>query len=132
MRRERARQLFGQLPIPTPVFGVDSTPRMSGWDGAIWDDFSSWTCPFPVGDMDRPLSLTYWGRFARCARCAVTPPLSPGLPSVMRFRATRCIYVYCEIGTLSWVQGDTFSVFSIEHQFLPLLSSDLFCFLLWS
>ena len=29
---------------------------MGGWEGAIWDDFSSWTCPFPVGDMDRPLS----------------------------------------------------------------------------
>ena len=26
---------------------------------AIWDDFSSWTCPFPVADMDRPLSS--WG-----------------------------------------------------------------------
>ena len=28
-----------------------------GW--AVWYDFSSWTCPFPVGDMDRPLSK--WG-----------------------------------------------------------------------
>ena len=63
----RTRQLFGLLLIPTLVFGVDSTPRMSecvgGWvggrEGAIWDDFSSWTCPFPVGDMDRPFSN--WG-----------------------------------------------------------------------
>ena len=39
---------------------VDSTPPMGecvgAWDGAIWYDFSSWTCPFRVGDMDRPLS----------------------------------------------------------------------------
>ena len=58
-----AGQLFGLLLIPTLVFGVDSTPRMGewvgGWDGAIWDDSSSWTCPFPIWDMDRPLSLTY-------------------------------------------------------------------------
>ena len=29
----RARQLFGLLLIPTPVFGVDSTPRMGEWVG---------------------------------------------------------------------------------------------------
>ena len=62
MRTARTRQLFGRLLIPIPVFGVDSTPEMGewvgGWNGAIWDDFSSWTCPFSVGDMDRPLSLT--------------------------------------------------------------------------
>ena len=58
MRRARARQLFGLLLIPTPVFGVDSSPWMCGWDGAIYD-LSSWTCPFPVVDMDRPLSN--WG-----------------------------------------------------------------------
>ena len=65
------RARIGLHLIPTPVFGVDSPPRMGGWlggwDGAIWDDFSSWTCPFlvriwigpfPVGDIDRPLSLT--------------------------------------------------------------------------
>ena len=54
-------QLFGLLLIPIPVFGVDSTPRMGewvgGWNGAIRDDFSSWTCPFPLGDMDRPLPI---------------------------------------------------------------------------
>ena len=42
---------------------------MGGWDGNIWDDFSSWTClfqleiwtgPFPVGDMDRPPHLGIW------------------------------------------------------------------------
>ena len=32
---------------------------VGGWDGAIWDDSSSCTCPFPVWDMDGPLSLTY-------------------------------------------------------------------------
>ena len=68
MRRAHAGQLFGLLPIPTPVLGVDSTPRvrewMCGWDGAIWDDFSTWTCPFPVGDMDWPLSLTCCPQFA--------------------------------------------------------------------
>ena len=57
MRRARAGQLFGLLLIPTPVFGVDSTPRMGewvdGWDGAIWDAFSFpfrfgiWTGTFP-------------------------------------------------------------------------------------
>ena len=77
------RACAGLFLIPTPVFGVDSTPRMGGWDGAIWDDFSSWTCPFPVGDMDRPLSLNL---------------LSPTSPNVMCLRATRCICVYCEKG----------------------------------
>ena len=90
---------------------------MGGWDAAIWDDFSSWTCPFPVGDMDWPLSLNL---------------LSPSSSSLMRFRATRCIYVYCQTGMLSWVHGDTFSVSAVEHQFLPLVSSYLFCYLLWS
>ena len=60
VRRARTRQLFGLLLIPTPAFGVDFTPRMGewvgGWDAAIWDDFSSWTCPFLVGDMGGPLS----------------------------------------------------------------------------
>ena len=56
VRRVRVGQLFGLLLIPTYVFGfgVDSTP----WMGE-WDDFSLWTCPFPVGDMDRPLAN--WG-----------------------------------------------------------------------
>ena len=63
VRMACAGQLLGLFLIPTPVLGVDSTPRMGEWmvgcDGAIWDDFSSWTCPFPVWDVDRPLSLTY-------------------------------------------------------------------------
>ena len=63
VRRARAGQLFVLLLIPALAFGVDSTPRMGewvdGWDAAIWDDFSSGTCSFPVGDMERPLSLTY-------------------------------------------------------------------------
>ena len=58
--------------------------------------------------------------------------LSPSSPSLMHFRATRCIYVYCEIGMLSRVHGDTFYVPAAEHQFLPLVSSYLFCYLLWS
>ena len=55
--------------------------------------------------------------------------LSPSLPNLMHFTAT--IYVYCETGTLSWVHGDTFGVFAVEHQFLPIIPSDLFCYLLW-
>ena len=65
VHRARAGQLFGLILIPIPVFGVDSTPRMGEWpgrgwggDGAIWDDFSSWTYPFSIGDMNWPLSLT--------------------------------------------------------------------------
>ena len=69
VRRARARHLFGLLPIPTPVFGVDSTPGMGGWHGAIWDDFSSWISPFPVEDMDWPSSnWGYGGRLKRSAR----------------------------------------------------------------
>ena len=34
--RVHAGQLFGLLLIPTPVFGVDSTPQMGGWVGG-WD-----------------------------------------------------------------------------------------------
>ena len=49
--------------------------------------------------------------------------LSPNFPSVMCFRATRCIYVYCETGMPSWARGDTFSVSVVEHHFLPLVSS---------
>ena len=56
----------------------------------------------------------------------------PRSPSLMRFRATRCIYVYYQTGTLSWVHGDALSVSAVEHQFLPLVSSYLFCHLLWS
>ena len=44
--------------------------------------------------------------------------LSPSSPSLIRFRATRCIYVYCETGTLNWVHGYTFNVSPVEHQFL--------------
>ena len=49
--------------------------------------------------------------------------LSPGSPSLMCFRATRCIYVYCETGTSSWVHGDTFGGASIcaPRVFIPLL-----------
>ena len=50
----------------------------------------------------------------------------------MRLKATKCIYVYSQIGMLSWVHGDTFSVYAVEHQFLPLVSSNLFCYLLLS
>ena len=76
--------------------------------------------------MDLPLSGAGYGP-------APFPHLvSPGLPNLMRFRATRCIYVYCETGTLSWVHHDTFSVFAAEHRFLLLVSPDLFCYLLWS
>ena len=73
MRRVRAGQLFGLLLIPTPVVGVDSTPCVCGsaWlDGMgqfgmisphglapFW--LGTWTGPFPVVDMDWPVSLTY-------------------------------------------------------------------------
>ena len=36
--------------------------------------------------------------------------------------------MYCEMGILSWAHGDTFSVSVVEHHFLPLVSSDLFCY----
>ena len=125
-----ARQLFGLNLIPTPVFGVDSTPRMGewvgGWDGVIWDDFSSWTCHFSVGDIDRPLSG--WGY----GPAPFPHLLSPSSASLMHFMATRCVYVYCETSTLRWIHGDTFSVSAAEHQFLPLVSSNLFCYLLCS
>ena len=72
---------------------------MGGWDGANWDDFSSWMCPFrlgiwtgpfPIGDMDWPLSNLGYGP-------APFPHLvSPSLPGLMHFRATRLIYVYFE------------------------------------
>ena len=56
MHKACVGHFFGLLLIPTSVLGVDSTPRMGewvgGWDGAIWDDFSSWTWPLLVGDMD--------------------------------------------------------------------------------
>ena len=58
--------------------------------------------------------------------------VSPSLPSLICFGAAKCIYVYCETGTLSWVHSDTFGVFAVEHHFLPLVSLDLFCCLLWS
>ena len=58
--------------------------------------------------------------------------LSPNLPSLMRFGATRFIYVYFETSTLALVHGDTFSVSAVEHPFLSLVSSDLFCYLLRS
>ena len=80
--------------------------------------------PFPIGDMDWSLSGLGYGP-------APFPhllfPNSPG-----HFMAARCIYVYFERGTLSYVHGDTFGVSAVEHQFLPLESSDLFCYLLWS
>ena len=49
-------------------------------------------------------------------------------PSLMCFRATRCIYVYFETRALSSVHGGTLSMSIAEHQFLPLVSSYLFCF----
>ena len=75
-------------------FWGDSTPPMGGWDGAIWDDLSSWACPFPVGDMDWPLSN--WGYGLAPFQLGYGPApflhlLCPSSPSVMRFRATRYI-----------------------------------------
>ena len=51
---------------------------VGGWDGAIWDDFSSWTCSFPVGDMDQPLSS--WGY-------GLGNPWMPGTPSLWNLGA---------------------------------------------
>ena len=122
MRKVRAGQLFGLLLIP-PLFLRWILPLgwVGGWDGAIWDDFSSWTCPFPVGDMNQPLSGLGYGP-------APFPHLLP--PSSPSLMATRCINVYFETGTLSWVHGDTFSVFATEHQILPLVSSLLLIFVM--
>ena len=86
MRRARAGQLFGLLLVPTPVFGVNATPWMGEWvggrDGAIWDGFSSWTCPFLVWDMGQPLSLTY-------------------CPRVIKFPILRLHWVMVNLGTES-------------------------------
>ena len=83
---------------------------LSGWGyGPAPFELGIWTGPFPVGDMDGPFSLTYCPPFAQSD-------------------ATRCIYVYCEIGMLSWGHGDTSSVSAAEHQFLPFMSSDLCAF----
>ena len=48
--------------------------------------------------------------------------LSPNSPSLTRYWATRCIYVYCQTGMLKWVHGDAFSMSVVEHHFLPLVS----------
>ena len=99
-----------------PCFGVDSNPwvgeSVGGSDGAIWDDWSLWTCPFPFGDAPF-LHL-----------------LSPSLPTFRHSKATRCIYVYCETGSQAgyMVIHATCPLRSIT--FLPLVSSDLFCYLL--
>ena len=102
MRRARAVQISGLFLIPTPVFGVDSSPWMGhwvgGWHGAIWDDFSSWACPFLVGDIDR--SLCNWGY---------------GMATLFAQSDAFQGCMHCEIGTLSWEHGDTFSVSAAEY-----------------
>ena len=114
---------FWSLPAPPHP---TSTPCPWGQNVsgliAIWDDFSLWTCPFPVGDMDRPIPIGDMDRPLSSWRYgpALFPHLlSPISPSVMHFKATRCIYVCCETGMPSWAHGDTFSVSILEHHFCP-------------
>ena len=99
VHRECARQFFGLLLIPTLVFGVHSTPRKGGWVGGMGRfgiisphglalfGLGIWASPFPH-------------------------LLSPSLPSLMRFRATGCMYVYHKT---SCVHADTFSMSILEH-----------------
>ena len=84
--------------------------------------------------MDLPLSGWGYGSAPLQLGIWTGPFPSPTVPQFDQFdviMATRCIYVYFETGTLSLVHGDTFGV-SVVEQFLPLVSSDLFCYLLWS
>ena len=127
--------LFGLLLISTPVFGLDSTPRMVELVGGLYAasllmglplcgisprglapfQLGIWTSPIRVGDW--PLSGLGYGQ-------ALFPHLlSPMSLTLIRFRATRCIHAYCETcetGMLSWVYGDTVS--TAEHLSLPLVS----------
>ena len=87
VRRARTGQFFWLLLIPTPVLGVDSTPRMGEWVGEMGQfgiisprglapfRFGIWTGPFPIGDLDwlfsnwgeeRPLSLPYCPPVTQC------------------------------------------------------------------
>ena len=49
MRMARTGHFFGFLQIPTPVFGVDSTPRVSEWVGA-WVGWGNFTGGAPGQD----------------------------------------------------------------------------------
>ena len=83
-----------------------------------------WTSLFRVGDMDCP--VFGWGYGA-----ALFPDLlSPNLPSLMRLRATRCIYVYCEIGMLSWVHDDAFTLCREASIFAPCALRPLLLFVM--
>ena len=58
--------------------------------------------------------------------CGYGPALFPHLLS------PDSLSLMCETGMLSWVHGDTFIVFAVQHLFLPLVSLDLFSYFLWS
>ena len=91
VRREHqcARQLFGLLLIPTPNFWVDSTPWMGGLVGGWVGGMGQLGMISPCGLA--PFRLGIWtGPFPS----PIVPQVTSS-PSVMRFRATRCIYVYC-------------------------------------
>ena len=50
------------LLILLPLFWGWMGEWVGWWNGAIWDDLSLWSCPLPVGYMDRPLSTWEYGR----------------------------------------------------------------------
>ena len=68
MRKARAGQLLGLIPILTPVFGLD-TLRMGdgvgGWDWVIWEDFSNGLAPFLLGIRTGPFASPIVPRFAQ-------------------------------------------------------------------
>ena len=97
VRRARARQLFGLLLIPSPAFGVDSTPRMGEWGGGM----RRFGMISPHGLA--PFRLGIWtGPFPS--------PIVPSLPSLMCFR-----------GSVSAPGANRASFFIIPHPclFLP-------------
>ena len=101
---------------------------VSGWVGGVGDLGLSHL-------VDLPLSSWGYGpapfQLGMCTGRLLSP-IVPSLPSLMRFSATRCIYMYFETGALGCAHDDTFSVSVVDHRFLPLRSSNLFCYLLWS
>ena len=81
---------------------------LSGWGyGPASFQLGIWTGPFPIPIVPQ---------FAQC-------------DVFQGYKVHLCVF---EIGMLSSLHGDTFCVSIAEHQFLPLVSSNLFCYWLWS
>ena len=81
---------------------------VGGWDGAIWDDFSSWTCPFPVADMDWPLSNWGYGLAPFQLGIWTGPFPSPIVPQFAQSDAFHGYNVHLcghfELGTWGYIQ----------------------------